>query len=132
MSIELSPNSLRRTPDGRWQITLPAAHPGGALFAVVAPWCGHCSNLKNNVFQAQSANPFDFFFLDGDQSDFHRKKVEQMGVMGFPTIFYVGKDGYLKEYNGSRSSEALARNFSKGVNVQRAGAPTSSIFSWIL
>lgn len=132
MATEIAPNALQKGPDGRWRIVHPSAHPGGALFAVTAPWCGHCQNLKKNVTQAQLVQPFDFFYLDGDQSDSHRAKIEQMGIQGFPTMYYVGKDGILKEYNGGRHPEALARSFSKGVNIQRGGAPTSSIFSWIL
>jgi thioredoxin-like negative regulator of GroEL len=132
MSTELSPNAVQRDSSGSWRISHPSAHPGGALFAVVAPWCGHCSNLKKNIAQAQSVQPFNFFFLDGDKTDINRTKTNEMGIQGFPTIYYVAKDGILKEYNGGRSAEALARNFSTGVNIERIKSPTFSIFSWIL
>ena len=123
---------MQKSYDGKWRITHPAAAPGGALFAITSEWCTHCKNLKKNVQEAQLIQPFDFFFLDGDQTDAHRAKTTEMGVQGFPTMYQVGKDGVLTDYNGGRHVEALARTFTKGVNVQRARAPTASMFSWFL
>lgn len=128
---EVSPNTVQRTPFG-WKLNHPAAAPGGCLFAVTAKWCGHCSNLKKNVSKAQSFAPFDAFYLDGDASDANRQKAEEMGIEGFPTVYYVGRDGILKPHQGPTDPQSLGRTFHKGYNTYRGGGggPFDGVLSW--
>lgn len=116
-STEILPNSLRFT-DGRWQLTSPLTHAGGGLFAVTADWCMHCSELKKAVPQAQQLNSFDFFWMDGDKSPHHQRKTQEMGIEGFPTLYTIKKDGFLESYEGGRSAQDLASNFSKGDTIE--------------
>jgi len=87
------------------------------MFAVVADWCGHCRTLKATVPQSQLLMPFDFFYMNGDKTQEHRDKTERMGVHGFPTIYYINRDGVLQEYTGGRSANDLARVFHKKVSI---------------
>lgn len=108
---EILPSAVQNR-NGRWQINHPALHAGGALFAITAEWCPHCTQLKGAIVpQAQRFNPFLFFWMDGDKTDAARTKTQQMGIQGFPTIYYVGKNGYLQQYDGDRSPQQLARVF---------------------
>jgi len=109
-TVEVRPDTVRFNA-GKWQLIHPAAHRGGALFAVTASWCGYCNQLKSNVPKAQSMNLFDFFWLDGDKTESHKRKATQMGIQGFPTLFYVDRNGYLLPYNGGRSPAQLAQVF---------------------
>ena len=125
---EILPNTIQRTFNG-FKLNHPAAAPGGSLFAVTASWCSHCSNLKKNVSRAQAITPFDVFYMDGDASDASRKKAEEMGIVGFPTVYYVGKDGSLKQYQGPTDPESLGQTFHKGYNTHRGGG-FDGFFSW--
>jgi len=111
-SVEVSPDTIQYR-NGRWQFVHPVAHSGGALFAVTAEWCGHCNALKRSVPQAQKLSLFDFFWLDGDKSPAHQQKAQQMGIEGFPSMYFIERNGYLTPYNGGRSPEQLARVFHK-------------------
>src|SRR5690349_20226194 len=104
--IELPPDILRKNQKG-WAVNFPLATNGGALFAVTAPWCGHCSALKKSVAEAQARRPFDFFYSDGDKSDKHRQQVQQMGIEGFPTLYGIAPGGLLVPYEGGRDPNSL-------------------------
>ncbi len=110
--VEVPPDAIGKTNRG-WAITNPIAANGGALFAITAPWCGHCQQLKQQVREAQYQRPFDFFFMDGDKSQAHKLQTNRMGVEGFPTLYRVETGGQLVEYNGGRDVKSLAQNFSK-------------------
>lgn len=110
--IEVQPDLLQKNSKNQWILNSDMARSGGGLFAVVAEWCGHCTHLKTAIREAQKINAFSFFYLDGGNvSKSHRAKLEEMQIDGFPTVFYVGRDGVLTLYNGKRSPEALAQVF---------------------
>ena len=111
VSTEVSPEILQKTKDG-WRIAAPSAQPGGGMFAVVADWCGHCKTLKSTVAQAQRNKPFDFFYMTGDKTNDHKTKSQQLGVEGFPTTYFIGRNGVLFPYNGARSVPAFNELFS--------------------
>lgn len=112
VGIEIPPDAVQKTPRG-WALNLPIATNGGAMFAVTAPWCGHCAELKKSVAEAQYRRSFDFFFLDGDKAG---KLVAQMGIEGYPTIYGVQPGGLLIEYPGARDAQTLANTFYKHRN----------------
>lgn len=112
VTIEVSPNILKRE-NSRWVLDAPMAKTGGGLFTISAPWCKHCSELKKEVSKAQKIVPFDFFDMQGDKTESHKQKMKELGVNGFPTMFYVGKAGVLFPYTGDRSASALSEVFSR-------------------
>lgn len=110
MTIEIAPNVVQNI-DGNWKLTNPLAQTGGTLFAVTTEWCGHCKRLKNNVKAAQNMVPFKSFYMDGDKSPVHEEKSRYLGVKGYPTVYYVGRNGILREYKGGTNPDQLASIF---------------------
>lgn len=110
MSVEIGPDVIQKR-NGKWNLTLPIAQSGGGLFAITSSWCGHCNQLKQTVPKAQKIIPFDFFWLDAEKTPSHEAKARQMDVKGYPTMYYIGRDGVLQEYNGGRSEQDLAQVF---------------------
>ena len=109
--IQISPNLVRFT-NNTWILDHPFAKNGGAMLTVTADWCGHCTKLKQILPQAQQLNSFNVFNIDGGGDSKETKdKLEQLGVKGFPTIFYLDKGGKLYKYEGDRSPQALADTF---------------------
>lgn len=112
-AIDVSPNTIVQDRNsGKMRIDSGLAKPGD-MFAVTAPWCGHCNTLKKNVDSAQQQSQFNFFNLEGDRTPQHQAKTKEMGIEGFPTVYAVGPYGYLQQYQGGRSAEAIASNFKR-------------------
>lgn len=106
-TVEVMPETVQLI-NGKWQLVSPLAQSGGGLFAVTADWCSHCAQLKKTVPKAQEMNMFNFFWMDGDK---HQAKAQEMDIQGFPSIYYIGRNGILHTYNGGRSAEQLAQVF---------------------
>lgn len=113
MSVEIQPNVLKRNGYGQWVLDIPMAHSGGGLLAVTAEWCSHCNTLKNTVPKAQTLNPFDFYWMNGEKTPMHEQKSQEMGVEGYPTMYSIKRNGVLEEYRGGRSANDLASSFSR-------------------
>jgi len=112
MSIEIAPDVLQYQ-NGKWIITIPFAQSGGGMLAIGTEWCGYCKQLKNVVKNAQMEKNFDFFWMDGEKTPDHEAKSKQMNIKGYPTIFYINRNGVLHEYNGGRTAEDIAKVFHK-------------------
>ena len=110
--IKISPSGIS-TARGRLNLNYPIAHNGGGLFAITAGWCGHCTRLHTSVTEAMKIKPFTFFYLDAtDNNDPEvQKKLSEIKVTSFPTLYYIDKGGYLLPYNGDRSPNVLAKKF---------------------
>jgi thiol:disulfide interchange protein len=108
--IEVHPNVVRGPPE-RPQLHAPFAKAGGGLFAITADWCGHCKTLKANVKNARTIQPFDFYWMDGDKTAAHQAKASELKVQGFPTLYYIERDGQLMPYTGGRGAEDLVHIF---------------------
>lgn len=110
LSIEISPELIKRN-EKTWKLDIPMAQTGGAMFAITADWCSHCKELKKTVSEAQRNKPFDFFYMTADKTKNHSNKVNEMGVEGFPTTYFVGRGGNLYTYEGERSIRAFNELF---------------------
>jgi hypothetical protein len=112
MLTEVTPD-LIQFKNGQLIFTPALAHSGGGALGVGTEWCGYCNQLKKNVPMGQRLRPFDFFWLDAEKTAAHKAKVQQLGIRGYPTIYSIGRGGVLTEYEGGRTPEQLARNFSR-------------------
>jgi thiol-disulfide isomerase/thioredoxin len=109
--IEIAPITIQ-FHNNAWRLLHPTSHSGGAMLAITTNWCPHCVALKNSIVPAaQQLTQFNFFWMDGDKTDAARQKSRQLDVKGFPTLFYVDKGGYLRRYDGDRSTSQLAQTF---------------------
>ncbi|KAL7042052.1 hypothetical protein ACKWTF_000999 [Chironomus riparius] len=80
------------------------------LVAMVAPWCGHCKNLKPEYARAarELKGKFKLGQLD---ATVHTSTAQEFGVQGYPTIKYfpAGKKdrSSAEEYDGGRQSSGI-------------------------
>jgi thiol-disulfide isomerase/thioredoxin len=75
----------------------------GGLLMISVNWCGHCKRtlpiLKEVSEKLGSA--FPIFKLD---ADINKKAVNTLNVDGFPTIFYIDRNGKIgKTFSGDRT-----------------------------
>ena len=75
----------------------------------LAPWCGHCNDLKPVIDSIQSDlnktqyNGIMARVYDNDMDKMRYKKK----INGFPTISVFNNKGKYEDYNGSREKEDL-------------------------
>ena len=91
-SLNKKPKVVNRNTKNKW-----------GLVAVTVSWCHYCQNMKPE-FKASAnmleGNQLFFATIDADKSP---KLVEKLGVSSFPTIFFIDKDGSIKDkYQGER------------------------------
>ena len=89
--------------------------PGVHMFT--ANWCGHCRRMKDGI-KAEVSPSNDDFKIEDVKTPYryyeHEESVvdwEQLGdnyfeVKGFPTIYFVGREG-IKKYEEERTKEAI-------------------------
>lgn len=100
--------------NGEWYITDPRIVGRRALFSVVAPWCGYCLRLSEQVRQARQSTQMPSYYVVGDGDDLSKQLSRAMGVQGYPTIYVIERDGKLTTYEGDRSAGALSNTISGG------------------
>ena len=91
--------------DGNYYVKKLA--PTGGMLLVKNDWCMHCRKLAPILEQVSKklGKAFPIVKLDGDSNN---AIVQALGVEGFPTIFYVERDGLIsKRYEGERSDGAF-------------------------
>lgn len=89
------------------------AKPTGGLLMVKADWCGHCVRTLPILedLSKKLGNSYPIYKLD---SDANPRIVAGLGVQGFPTIFYVNRDGKVgKRYNDDRSIPSFLNGICK-------------------
>jgi protein disulfide-isomerase A1 len=75
------------------------------VIAILAPWCGHCKNLKKSGLLDQLSKYIEVKEID----DTHRNTRDIMaavGSEGFPTIVLY-RDGKLTGFRGDRNISSL-------------------------
>ena len=84
------------------------------LVKFYAPWCPHCTDMIDNLeFLAKElpiiGKPFFVSAVNCTNKDFGNDKLAQnMGVKGFPTLFFVHMDGTIEDFTPqSRTLEGL-------------------------
>lgn len=80
---------------------------GPAVLFVKADWCPHCVRAKPEVARAARVlgSVVPVYELDSERN---KRKIESLGVDGFPTIFFLSKDGDLRTFGGERSGQKIA------------------------
>jgi len=84
---------------------------GPAVLFFFAPWCGHCTAAKPEVVKAGralAAAGVPVFAVDGDKPA-HEALMKRFRVDGFPTLFYVNREGRRARYGGERTAAAIER-----------------------
>lgn len=91
-------------------VYIPKAAGTGGLVLISQDWCGHCQRVKPELSKVASmtGNAFPIFIVNGDADP---ELVKDLGVRGFPTIFFIGKNGAIGEqYSDARTKEAFVKN----------------------
>jgi len=93
------------------------------MVAFVAPWCGHCKNLKPEWNEAAKALEGQGANLGTVDATLFKDLAQQYGVQGFPTIkvFPGGKNSKEYTYQAGRTKSDIVREALK--EVDRSGAP---------
>ena len=102
---KVSPNSVQNV-SGQWKVDNPSGESG--IFAVMSEGCGYCKKLQQTVNQAQNIKPFNFSFMNTEDSGY--AKMQEMQISAVPQIYRMDEDGYLSEYTGHRTPDNLIRN----------------------
>jgi len=75
----------------------------------LAPWCGHCKNLKPVIDSIQ--NDFNKKHYNGIMARVYDDNIDKMRykrkINGFPTISVFNNKGKYEDYTGSREKEDL-------------------------
>ena len=80
-----------------------------ALYMVMfmAPWCGHCKNLKPKWAQAARQNSNEYIKFAMIDCDTHKSSCSNYGIQGYPTIKVFLPGGKVEDYGGARETSAL-------------------------
>jgi thiol-disulfide isomerase/thioredoxin len=89
------------------------AKPTGGLLMVKADWCGHCKRTLP-ILEDLSKKLGDSYPIYKLDSDANPRIVAGLNVQGFPTIFYVNRDGKVgKRFNDDRSVPSFLNGICK-------------------
>lgn len=80
---------------------------GGGILIVKADWCGHCRKALPELEQVSrlTGNMFPVYKLDADTN---KRSVKSLGVMGYPTIFFIEEDGKIsRRYEKERNARTI-------------------------
>lgn len=79
-----------------------------AVLKAYAPWCPHCTAMVGNMeFLAKNLEGEIGFFALNCDNPLCREMAEKLGVMSFPTLFFVDLDGNLVEMTDLQSRTPL-------------------------
>ena len=80
---------------------------GPVVIAFVAPWCGHCNNMKPALQEAakESASPIYTLTHDKDKP-YIEQMMKALKVQGFPMLFKL-EGGNATAYKGDRSKGSI-------------------------
>jgi thioredoxin-like negative regulator of GroEL len=79
----------------------------GGMLVVKQDWCGHCKTLAPILEKVAKklGKAYNILKLDGDDDS---GIVESLGVQGFPTIFYIERDGKVSgKYTSGRDEFSI-------------------------
>lgn len=79
----------------------------GGLLLVKADWCGHCKKLKVvlDKLSKKLNKAYPIFVLDADKD---MGIISSLKVDGYPTVFFIDRNGDIKEkYNSDRTEGAF-------------------------
>ena len=105
--INIRKSDTRKTGSS---VYIPKAAGTGGLVLIKANWCGHCKRVIPELSRVASmtGGAFPIFVVDSDADP---ELVKDLGVKGFPTIFFIGKNGAIGEqYSDARTKEAFVKN----------------------
>ena len=79
---------------------------GAAVLFVKADWCPHCQAAKPELDLTASVlgSVLPVYEVDSERN---KQVVKELGVDGYPTIFYRTKTGKLTRYTGERSGQNI-------------------------
>ena len=81
------------------------------LVFAYADWCGHCKSFKptwEKVKKAKKGKGLEIIELNADKNG---AKIQELGVRGFPSVFYIKQDGGKVEFNDERNEANLSKFF---------------------
>tara|TARA_Y100000389_G_C17119679_1_gene344806 strand:- start:67 stop:495 length:429 start_codon:yes stop_codon:yes gene_type:complete len=85
--------------------------PGVHLFT--ANWCGHCRRMKAALEGHDLTKPYEYYEHEEDEIDFGSLEKTEFDVKGFPTIYFVKKQGHTtvtERYEGGHEGGRLKNN----------------------
>ena len=93
-----------------------------AMVLVYADWCGHCTNLKQKVWNDSTLSKtknINTAAVHYDMLD--QTSLKNTPVQGYPSMFLVGKDKQAKEIPTPQSSEELLKFDNTSSNALNSG-----------
>lgn len=104
---ELTDSDIKITPGLFSSACIDKAKGTGGMLIIKADWCGHCKRALPELLRVshKMGKSFPIFKLDADSNP---KSVSDLGIKGYPTIFYINVDGNIgNKYTKDRSYDAL-------------------------
>ena len=106
MSQELTSKDFQKKGNSYY---ITKAFGTGGLLVVKTEWCSFCQKLFPIIKQVSNklGKTYPIFKLDADKNS---KLTKELGVQGFPTIFYIERDGRISgQYTSSRDEGSILK-----------------------
>lgn len=96
-------------------INNPAFKNKLGLLKCYAPWCPHCSHMVDDLKYIADALK-GFYVIGAIDCDVHKDVAIQMGLNGYPTLFYIDINGKVcDQYEGPRDKLTIVNNIKNNV-----------------
>lgn len=106
--IELFDRNFKKSGD-KVVITHSAFKNKNGMVAALVSWCKFCVELKPE-YEKTAKITGDVYPMAWINPDKNERTMKMLGVMGYPTVFYVNQGVIGDRYDGERTSSGLMKN----------------------